>query len=72
MDRERLQALRDAIDSLPPQMRRVLMLRLSFGLKYREIASMMQVSIETVKAHLHQSQARLKAALAEHFSDFDL
>jgi RNA polymerase sigma-70 factor (ECF subfamily) len=72
LERERWQAFRTALDSLPTQMRRATMLRLATGLRYREIARVMELSVETVKAHLYQAKARLKAALAEHFSDFDL
>jgi RNA polymerase sigma-70 factor (ECF subfamily) len=72
LERERVQTLRAALDSLPGQMRRVVLLRLSTGLKYREIADLMKISIGTVKAHLHQAMARLKVLLAEDFSDFDL
>jgi RNA polymerase sigma-70 factor, ECF subfamily len=57
---ERLDSLRTELDQLPPQMRRCVYLRVEQGLKYREIAAVMRISIETVKAHLHQAQKRLK------------
>lgn len=55
-----LESLRAKLDQLPPQMRRCLYLRLYHDLKYREIAALMRISIETVKAHLHQAQNRLR------------
>lgn len=59
--------LRAALDDLPPQMRQVLLLRMEGNLKYREIAEVMQVSIDTVKAHLHQAKQRLRKKLADDF-----
>jgi DNA-directed RNA polymerase specialized sigma24 family protein len=41
-------------------------------LKYREIAEVMHVSIETVKAHLYQARQRLREKLADDFSDEEL
>lgn len=68
---ERLQVLRDAVKDLPPQMRRCIFLRIEQDLKYREIAELMQLSIETVKSHLHQARQRLKGILSEYFDDGD-
>ncbi|MDP9121770.1 MAG: RNA polymerase sigma factor [Acidobacteriota bacterium] len=62
-DQERRNALRAAVAGLPPQMRRCFLLRIDQGRKYREIAELMQISIETVKAHIHQGQIRLRASL---------
>jgi RNA polymerase sigma-70 factor (ECF subfamily) len=57
--REQSLRLRDAFQALPNQMRRCCRLRYEQGLKYKEIAEIMQISIETVKAHLHQARKRL-------------
>ncbi|HEV3460036.1 MAG TPA: RNA polymerase sigma factor [Thermoanaerobaculia bacterium] len=59
LHRERLESLRAKLKLLPPQMRRCVFLRLYQDLKYREIAALLRISIETVKAHLHQAQKRL-------------
>ena len=69
LSRERRESLRAALDQLPPQMRRCVVLRIDQDLKYREIAVVMNISIETVKAHLHQAQQRLKMALSEQPDD---
>ncbi len=59
LKKERRAHLRRAVASLSPQMRHCLMLRLEHDLKYREIAVVMKVSIDTVKAHLAQARKRL-------------
>jgi RNA polymerase sigma-70 factor (ECF subfamily) len=62
---ERREALARVMAGLPPQMRQVVALRVGQDLKYREIAIVMQISIETVKAHLFQARQRLRAELGE-------
>ena len=61
--RERLGSLRTALRELPDQMRRCCRLRYEQDRKYQEIADVMKISIETVKAHLHQARKRLMAQL---------
>jgi RNA polymerase sigma-70 factor, ECF subfamily len=61
--RQSLKDLRAAFQDLPDQMRRCCILRYEKGLKYQEIAVVMKISIETVKAHLHQARKRLTARL---------
>jgi RNA polymerase sigma-70 factor (ECF subfamily) len=60
---ERTKALHAALKELPDQMRRCCIFRYEKGLKYKEIAAIMKISIETVKAHLHQARKRLIAQL---------
>ncbi|HEX4959628.1 MAG TPA: RNA polymerase sigma factor [Thermoanaerobaculia bacterium] len=60
---ERLALFRAALQELPDQMRRCCLLRFERGLKYQEIAIVMKISIETVKAHLHQARKRLAARM---------
>jgi RNA polymerase sigma factor (sigma-70 family) len=55
-ERERTETLHVAMTRLSPQRRRCCQLRYVDRLKYREIASVMAISIETVKAHLHQAR----------------
>src|SRR5262249_50184342 len=61
---QRQAALRAAMAALPPQMRNCIFLQHQ-GFKLREIAELMAISTETVKAHLHQARSRLRRALAE-------
>jgi RNA polymerase sigma factor (sigma-70 family) len=70
-DRERREALARAMARLPPQMRQVLALRIDQDLKYREIATVLQISVETVKAHLFQARQRLRAELGEGYGEWE-
>jgi RNA polymerase sigma-70 factor, ECF subfamily len=56
---ERQEVLHAALQELPPQMRYVCELRYIQQRKYQEIADLLRISIETVKAHLHQARKRL-------------
>lgn len=64
---ERVRVLRDALDELPPQMRRCVRLRLDQDLKFREIAVLMQISIDTVKSQMAQAKQRLRTRLGGYF-----
>jgi RNA polymerase sigma-70 factor (ECF subfamily) len=66
---EETRLLRDAMETLPPQMQQAVLLRVGQDLKYREIAELMHVSIETVKAHLYQARQHLRDRLADYFTD---
>ncbi len=65
LDGERQQALHQAVTELPAQMRKCLTLRLYHDLKYREIASLQRISLDTVKAHLFQARQKLKLRLSD-------
>lgn len=59
------QRLRMAILALPPKLRATLLLVRFEGLKYREAAEVLGVSLGTVRMQLHRSLAILKKKLAE-------
>lgn len=63
--REQQARVRKALRGLPPQMRLCCLLRYEKGYKYKEIATLMNISIETVKAHLHQARKRLMLELGD-------
>ena len=65
LDREQAEALSRAIQDLPEQMRTCFLLRYSQGRKYKEIAVIMKISIDTVKAHLFQAKKRLRLELTD-------
>lgn len=54
-----------AMARLPARQRQCMVLRVVKGLTYDQVASVMSISINSVKAHLHQGRARLKKLLAE-------
>jgi RNA polymerase sigma factor (sigma-70 family) len=65
IERERRATLRSALRELPIQMRTCCVLRYERGMKYQEIATVMKISIETVKAHLHQARKKLTKKLGD-------
>lgn len=66
---ERVALLRGALAELPPQMRRCVELRLDQDLKFREIAVLMKVSIDTIKSQLAQAKNRLRGRLGSYFDE---
>jgi RNA polymerase sigma-70 factor (ECF subfamily) len=71
LDRERRRLLNEAVAELPEQMRKCMLLRVEQELSYQEIAAVLCLSVETVKAHLFQARQRLKVKLADYFSGPD-
>lgn len=71
LERERAKLLQEAMANLPPQMRQCLFLRFGQDLKYREIAELMRISLDTVKSHLHQARYRLRQELGHDFPEID-
>lgn len=69
-EKERREALARAMKGMPPQMGRALALRIDQDLKYREIAVVLQISVETVKAHLFSARQRLREELGDDYGDW--
>ena len=69
-ERERREALAKAMKGMPPQMGKALALRVDQDLKYREIAVVLQISVETVKAHLFSARQRLREELGDDYGDW--
>lgn len=67
--REQVQALGQALERLPPQMRRTLQLWIHHQYSVTEIAAVMKVAESTVKVQLHQGRKRLRQALADRFGE---
>jgi RNA polymerase sigma-70 factor (ECF subfamily) len=65
LSREDLRRVREGLEKLPPQMRRCLVLRIDGELKYREIADLLGISIETVKSQIFQARKRLEELLRD-------
>jgi RNA polymerase sigma-70 factor, ECF subfamily len=60
---ERTRRLRAAVGNLPEQQRECMLLRAS-GLRYREIAGMLNINVSSVGALVHRATARLKEELS--------
>jgi RNA polymerase sigma-70 factor (ECF subfamily) len=58
--------IREYIDQLPDDYRAALVLSEVEGFKNREIAEILEVSLETVKIRLHRARAKLKESLDSH------
>jgi RNA polymerase sigma-70 factor (ECF subfamily) len=69
---ERLRVLRAAMSTLPDGMRRCIELRVVSDLKYKEIAEVTGIGIDSVRSQLHEAKQRLKPVLEEYFSGADL
>lgn len=69
-EKERREALARGVQALPPQMRQVLALRVDRELKHREIAAVLRISVDTVKAHLFQARQRLRTTLGDEFGEW--
>jgi RNA polymerase sigma-70 factor, ECF subfamily len=57
--------IKTAIASLPPKAREVFILSRNEGLKYREIAEKLKLSIKTVETQMSRNLTHLRASLAE-------
>jgi RNA polymerase sigma-70 factor (ECF subfamily) len=63
--RERGDQVRASVDRLPDFLRQVLILAYYQGLKYREIADLLDIPVGTVKSRLHAALVKLQEAWAE-------
>lgn len=68
---EEAERVRRTLARLPDQARRCVALRYYQELKYREIAQVMGLAVDTVKAHLYQAKGRLKELLADDLDGLD-
>jgi RNA polymerase sigma-70 factor (ECF subfamily) len=72
LDREKTEKLTAALETLPTQMRRCVQLRVAEDSTYEEIALVLGISVNTVKAHLHKARKTLQDKLASYFAVGDL
>jgi RNA polymerase sigma-70 factor (ECF subfamily) len=69
--RRRLILLAEAIATLPPQCRRVFMLRRVHGVPYKDIAAQMNVSVGTIEKQVAAGLARCVESLRRHGYEFE-
>ena len=62
---ERKEQIRGSVDRLPDFLRQVLLLAYYQGLKYREIADILNIPVGTVKSRLHAALVKLQEVWAE-------
>ena len=60
IDKEKMQVLKNAIDSLPTVSKTAIMLRDINGLSYEEIAKIQNCSLGTVKSRINRARIQLK------------
>lgn len=63
--RRRFDQLNVVVGALPPQCRRVLVMRKVFGLSHKEIAGRLDISVRTVEKHLAKALERCQASRRE-------
>ncbi len=65
--REKVEALRHALQRLPPRMRQVMQLRVHHEYSVAEIAAVLKITESTVKVQLHEARKRLRQILEDRF-----
>jgi RNA polymerase sigma-70 factor (ECF subfamily) len=71
-DQERKERVRAGVDRLPDFLRDVVILAYYQGLKYREIADILDIPVGTVKSRLHAALNKLQEAWSESPSFFEV
>lgn len=69
--REARDRLAAAIEGLPAQERRCVLLRVYQDLSHPEIAELLGLAVGTVKAHLHHARQKLQARLRDDFREIE-
>ena len=64
VDEESRERVRASVDRLPDLLRQVLVLAYYQGLKYREIAEILDIPVGTVKSRLHAALVKLQEVWA--------
>jgi RNA polymerase sigma-70 factor (ECF subfamily) len=72
LDREKTEKLSAALETLPPQMRRCVQLRVAEDSSYQEIAVVLGISVNTVKAHLFKARKSLQEKLGSYFRGVEM
>ena len=72
LEKQKLEKVTEALEHLPQQMRRCAQLCVVHQLSYAEIAALMGISVNTVKAHIHQARKALRATLSSYFEEIEI
>ena len=65
ISKEKIKRLNQAIDSLPAKCKMAFKLVREDKLKYKEVATILDISIKTLEAHLANAVRKLREALAD-------
>lgn len=65
---QKIGVLCEAVATLPPQCRKVFLLRKVYGMSYKEIADYLGIAISTIEKHLLKGIRQCEAYMAEHYS----
>lgn len=66
INKELSDKIMEAINTLPPQQKKVYLLHHEEGLKHEEIAQLLQLSPSTIRNHLMRANSSLRSALSSH------
>jgi RNA polymerase sigma-70 factor, ECF subfamily len=66
LESDRRAAVWSALERLPDELRTTLILQVYEGLKYREVASVLNIPVGTVKSRLHHAIQRLREEFKNH------
>ena len=66
---ETKQKIQVAIDQLPPRCKLIFSLVREEGLKFQEVADLLDISVKTVEAQMTRALAKLRSSLQQHMSD---
>lgn len=70
--RERFRMFCEALETLPPQQRRVFTLRKVYNLSHQEIAVELGIAVNTIQKHLTKAIKTVSAFMAERLDETDL
>lgn len=59
LSKQSLRSVHEALEDLPPQMRRCFSMHVFLGHKYKDIAFLLDISIDTVKSNISRARARI-------------
>jgi RNA polymerase sigma-70 factor (ECF subfamily) len=62
---ERIQKMKQVIDSLPPKCKEIIMLNKIQGVKYKDIAEQMGISVKTVESQMRIAFTKIREAFKE-------
>ena len=72
IDNELYGIVRKEIEEMPPKRRAIYMMIKEDGLKYKEVAELLDISVKTVEAHMYQAIKPIRKAVREYLAGKDV